>query len=352
MNPRGDLRVAIVGWGRAGSHLHAGALRGLPGVRLAAVADTDAEARARAAGVVGADRVHDDARRPIGAPDIDVVALCLPAAGRTALALEALAAGKHVLVEKPLAISADDCRRLVAAEADAARRGVRAMVGMNMRWHAQAREARDRIRDGAIGEVELVRSTITTRHDDVAPWRRARRTGGGVVLDMAIHHVDLWRWLTGDEVVEVFAYARSRRWQDDSAAICARMAGGALATAIVGERTINDNAMEIAGRDGVITLGFYRYDGGGIRSDGVPGDVADRRTALIRAVAGLPRLTSAWRGRGTWLAAYRAQWLHFADCIRRGRPPESTFADAARAAAIVRATWSAADTGASVRVEA
>ena len=352
MRPKRELRVAIAGWGRAGSHLHAGSLRALPGARLVAVCDPDADARARAAGEIGAERVYADARRLLDDPAIDVLALCQPVPGRAGLACAALAAGKPVLLEKPLAIDAGESDRLVAAEAAATAAGVKAMLGMNMRWHPHALQARRRILAGEIGAPELLASTITTRHDDVPPWRRTRATGGGVLNDMAIHHVDLWRWLTGSDVVEVSACARSREWEDDSAAISARLSDGALATAVVGERTVNDNALAVFGRDGAIALSFYRFDGFTLRRGGVPGDRTDRMSTALHRLAQIVGLPATRRHRGLWLSSYRAQWRHFIDCIGADRAPGSSFADGARAGAVIRAAIESARRGAGVAVGA
>ena len=112
-----DLSIGIAGWGRAGGELHARALRGLAGARIAAVADCDARARARAAGVVGPERVFDDPRRLLEDPSLDAIALCMPVRGRAPIALEALAGGRPLFIEKPLALSLEESDRLVAAAA-------------------------------------------------------------------------------------------------------------------------------------------------------------------------------------------------------------------------------------------
>lgn len=338
-----DLSIGIAGWGRAGGELHARALRGLAGARIAAVADCDARARARAAGVVGPERVFDDPRRLLEDPSLDAIALCMPVRGRAPIALEALAGGRPLFIEKPLALSLEESDRLVAA---AARMGGCTMVGMNLRWHAQARRAKARIAAGGIGEVDLIRSTLTSWHDEVPEWRQRRSSGGGVLFEMAVHHVDLWRWLTGLEVVDVHAWTRSGTWDDESAVVNARLTGGALATAVLGERSVADNEIELFGRRGSVALSFYRFDGLRHRATGgVPGDFGARRAAAGEAIRGLAHLARARLDGGTWLETYRAEWRHFIDCVRRGVAPESTFADGAKALAVVLAAVDSARSG-------
>ena len=78
-----------------------------------------------------------------------------------------------------------------------------------------------------------------------------RATGGGVLLELAIHHVDLWRYLTGAEVDEVAAFARSGEREDETATLVARMSDGALATAVFAERTSRSNDVDVWGRSAV-----------------------------------------------------------------------------------------------------
>ena len=82
-----------------------------------------------------------------------------------------------------------------------------------------------------VDSFDVVQSRLTSFHATVPAWHERRATGGGVLMELAIHHVDLWRWLTGDEVDEVFAYARTGEREDESAVLVARMGSGALATA-------------------------------------------------------------------------------------------------------------------------
>lgn len=342
------VRIGIVGCGRATATLHAPSLAILDGVRIAALADTDAVALRRVAERVGPDRTAADYRELVDDPTLDAIAVCVPAQAHAEVALAAIGAGKHVFVEKPLALSLPDCDRMVDA---AARAGVCAMVGFNTRRHAQAQRARDAIRRGELGAVDVVQSRLTSFHATVPAWCERRATGGGVLMELAIHHVDLWRWLTGAEVDEVFAYARAGEREDESAVLVARMGSGALATAAFAERTSRTDDVVVFGRAGSVALSLYRFDGYETASpDAVAGDGRARVRAALRFARELPRAVRDARDGGAWNKTYRDQWRHFADSIRNGTPPEPTLDDGRRALAVVLAAIESATTGRSVRV--
>jgi len=342
------VHIGIVGCGRATATLHAPSLATLEGVRIAALADTDADALRRVAGRVGPDRIAADYRDLVDDPMLDAIAVCVPAHAHAEVALAAIAAGKHVFVEKPLALSLPDCDRMVDA---AERAGVHAMVGFNTRRHAQAQRARDAIRRGELGAIDVLQSRLTSFHAAVPAWHEKRGTGGGVLMELAIHHVDLWRWLTGDEIDEVFAYARAGERDDESAVLAARMGSGTLATAAFAERTSRTDDVAVFGRAGSLAMSLYRFDGYETSSpDAVAGDGRARVRAALRFARELPRAVRDARQGGAWRRTYRDQWQHFVDSIRGGTPPEPTLDDGRRALAVVLAAIESATAGRSVRV--
>src|SRR3954449_6941827 len=136
----GEVRVAIAGTGFIGA-LHARAAR-LAGARLVGVAASSPESARRAAQALGAERAFASAEELVEAPDVDVVHICTPNHLHVPLALAALAAGKHVVCEKPIAVDAAGAQEL----ADAAERaGLVAAVPFVYRYYATVREARARV---------------------------------------------------------------------------------------------------------------------------------------------------------------------------------------------------------------
>ena len=98
--------------------------------------------------------------------------------------------GRHVLVEKPLALSVPECQRMIE---EAERAGVVAMVGFHMRFHRLVREAREQIGRGAPGNIESIRLVWHSPRADVgiSAWKTRRSHGGGALVEIAVHHLDL-----------------------------------------------------------------------------------------------------------------------------------------------------------------
>jgi len=346
------LRLGVVGCGRAATAIHLPLLAGLPEIEVAALADPDPAALGRALAAAPRARAVGDPRALLDDAAVDAVAICTPAAAHAELAVAALDAGKHLLIEKPLALTLADCDR-IAARAAGERRVV--TVGLHTRWHRFARRARELLTAGELGPIELVRSTLTARHLDVPAWRQRRATGGGVVLEMAVHHFDLWRYLLGVEVDTVVALSRAGAWEDEAAAIGGRLADGTPVAASFAERTTAANRLELCGRDASLALDFYRFDGFEIvRAAEAPGAWGARFRGALRTAAAVPRAVAGLRDGGEWRRAYREQWRQFAAAVRAGvvGAPEggATLRDGRQALAVALAVAEAATRGAAARV--
>ena len=216
MTPPGlPIRFGVVGCGTIAYWSHLRSLRGLRGATLVAAADPDPAARARAAPLVpGA--VLDDAEELFDRDDVDAVVIASPTALHAAHALAACRRRKPFYVEKPIATSHADARAVLTAAAEA---GLVAAVGFNRRLHPIYERARELLAAGAIGRVRTVLSAFVEppAGGTLAAWKRRRETGGGALLDLASHHVDLVRWLLGEEIAEVEARIESDASEADSA---------------------------------------------------------------------------------------------------------------------------------------
>jgi predicted dehydrogenase len=226
------MKVAIVGCGKV-AHLHAAALAKIPGAELVAVSDADPD-RARAfAARYGARAVHD-----VIAAGVDAAIVCTPHPQHAAVAIPALHAGIHVLVEKPLAATVADCDAMIAA---AQRSGAKLGVVSQRRWFDPVRRMKEAIDAGKIGLPILGAVTMYSWRDEAYyrsdPWRgRWDTEGGGVLINQSPHHIDILLWLMGP-VVEV-----TGRWAnlnhpcvevEDTALAILRFESGALASILV-----------------------------------------------------------------------------------------------------------------------
>ncbi len=352
MNARSSkVRLGVVGCGRVTESRHLPALREMGEFEVVALSDVDDARLERVAERFGVGRRCRDYRELIEDSGVDAVAVCVPPKLHAEVALAALAAGKHLFVEKPLALQLEECDLL--SQRAAAAPSLKVLVGFNMRWHRLVREARARVRGGEFGRVKLVRTVFTSSirlGGEFAEWRRARETGGGVLFELGTHHFDLLRFLLGDEVEEVYASSPA---PDETAVLTARTHGGAQIVSAFSEGTGENHELEIYGERGWLRVACYRADGLERLSLGqYPGSMATRAGALKQTLRELPRLVRQLRRGGDYVASYAAEWRHFADMLLKDEPVESTLEDGRRALEIVLAALEASETGRAVKLAA
>jgi len=225
------IRFGIIGAGVAGRY-HAQAIAQTPGARLIAVCAGHPERAAALASTFNA-RVEPDVAALLACDDIDAVCICTPSGQHAEQGIAAAKAGKHVLVEKPLAITLADADALIDACRTA---GVYLSVALQRRTDPDFCAARDALAAGALGRPILGVITIpylrTQKYYDSAAWRGTwALDGGGALMNQGIHLVDLLIWLMGDEVVEVQARTATLAHTievEDCASATLRFAGGAL----------------------------------------------------------------------------------------------------------------------------
>jgi myo-inositol 2-dehydrogenase / D-chiro-inositol 1-dehydrogenase len=353
LRTRADIRIGIVGCGRAASSLHVPALRGVAGAAIVALSDSD-PGRLRqlasqcdgAAGVPDYLNLLEDER-------VDLVAVCVPATVHAAVAVAALRARKHVFVEKPLALTLEECDRLVDEARLAESHGARSAVGFNLRSHRLVGQARNIVQSGQLGGIELVRSTWTADWSDGSrpPWHAVRAQGGGALLEIGSHVVDLWRYLLASEVESIHALSSSRAFDDQSAVFEARMRSGVLVSAAVSQRSASHNTIEVFGQGGSLRFSCYHADSLEVSMTGGRTTGAWRRIRpLLEKAAKLPAAVRAARQGGDFLASYARQWERILDAIRHGRPVPASIEDGREAARIVIAALHSCREGGAVAV--
>ncbi len=200
----GRLGIGIIGAGRMGA-LRAEALaQHVPEARVLAIADANPAAARQVAARLGIPRATDDVGDLLGDPAIEALLICSPTDSHAAWIQAGAAAGKQLFVEKPIAL---DLAQTDAALEAVARAGVRLQVGMNRRYDPTFARLREAIAQGVVGEVHLLH--IISR-DPAPPPISYVRTSGGLFLDMAIHDLDMARFLVGAEVATVYAQGAVR----------------------------------------------------------------------------------------------------------------------------------------------
>ncbi len=192
------LRVCVVGAGDRGQ-VHARAWQA-QGARVVAVADVD-QARAQALAEACGARPFLDWREAVAQPDLDVVSVCVPAAYHAPVAVAAMEAGRHVLCEKPAALSLADADRMLAT---ARRQGVRLGFFFQRRFGADVAELRRLVAEGELGRPVLMQVVIG---NTIRPKRAMHdlRQNAGPIVDYCCHWFDLWRAVFGADPVRVRA---------------------------------------------------------------------------------------------------------------------------------------------------
>jgi UDP-N-acetylglucosamine 3-dehydrogenase len=291
------LGVGVIGLGEIGQfHLRGYARAG--GARPAAVADLNSDLVASSSATYET-RGFGDYHDLLADPDVDIVSVCLPHSLHAKVAIEAIEAGKHVLVEKPLAISVAECDRILAAAASAPGSVVVGLQHNQIFYPAHVR-AKELIDSGAIGRpVQLrLRLAIGGKYQG---WRTDPAiAGGGILFDAGVHRFYLARHLFG-EILEASAVTDKPQAEgEDQALVSLRFVNGALGVidaSYHGPAKMFDDAVEIVGTEGALYISGieaefegYRagpalrlYDGGWHDLPVPGGDWADSVDASIQA---------------------------------------------------------------------
>jgi myo-inositol 2-dehydrogenase/D-chiro-inositol 1-dehydrogenase len=335
------LRIGLIGCGHMGGVVHLNILRRLPNVEVVAVAEPDAQRREAASQQVPRATAFADYHKLLERSEIDATIICLPNALHAEAATAALQSGKHLYLEKPLAINLDDGRQLL----DTWRHSERVMmIGFNYRFNPLHQEVRRYLQAEKLGELIGVRSVFTTAPHRMPEWKQRRQSGGGALLDLASHHVDLVRFWFNEEVIEVRASVRSQRVEADTATLELRLANGLLVQSFFSMSSVDDDRFEIYGRSGKLSLDRYNSWTVEITSP-------KRNPSLFRrfsqAVARLPRSRFAINKLFAQAnePSFAAALAHFVTAARNGGPASPDFDDGFRSLAVIIAAEESARTG-------
>ena len=308
MSERGELvRIGLFGCGRIG-RMHAELLaRRVPGASLTAVYDAVPELAAEAGIALGAS-VAPSVDALLADRDVDAVAICSSTDTHVDLIVRAAQAGKAIFCEKPISLDLADVTRALDA-VDAA--GALLQIGFNRRFDPGHRSVRDAVARGDLGSLRLVR--ISSRDPSPPPLEYVA-VSGGIFLDMTGHDFDMARFVTGSEVVEVYAQGSVQ-----------------ITPEIAQYGDVDVAVVQLTHADGVLTVidnsreAVYGYDqrveafgsGGLAASDNVP-----VHGAIVRDAAGAHAAPLPYFFVERYEQSYIDQWSSFLRAVRRERAPE------------------------------
>jgi len=335
MSTTDRVRIGIIGLGAIGV-THAQALDRLRDRAELVAFSGGSPAAAAAAG--WPDAAAQDVAQVVGNPDVDVVVPCSPSEYHARNVLDALDAGKDVVVEKPMALTVADADAVVAL---AEQRGRTVSMISQHRFDPAHARLKALVDAGRLGELRLARTHVhgfrTTEYYASADWRRSQALGGGVVMNQGVHNIDVLQWLAGDvvDVTAQLATLGQRMDAEDTAVATLRFAGGALGVLTLSTATP-------PGRAGTIDLDFT----GGSVSVGqgrflawdVPGVAAPELEQRAPSRAGVSAPTVDLDG-------HVAQWRDILDARAEGRQPLVDVHESARTVRLLCALYEAAATG-------
>ncbi|MFI2274105.1 MULTISPECIES: Gfo/Idh/MocA family protein [Catenuloplanes] len=348
--------------------------------RMSLIAGRDKANVAAAADRLGWDEHTTDWRDLINRDDIDLVDICTPGDSHAEIACAALAAGKHVLCEKPLANTVEEARAMVAAADTARERGVRAMCGFTYRRVPAVTFMRQLIADGRLGDLRHVRAVYLqdwiTDPEFPLVWRLQKdKAGSGALGDIGAHIIDMTQFVTGQSITGVSGLtetfvrerplpsadgaalgaakaAETSKGQvtvDDAALFVARLSGGAVATfeatrMATGRK--NGLRIEVNGTKGSLAFDLERLNELEFYDATLPGTELGFRRILVTEPEH-PYL-SAWWPTGH-LIGYEHGFTHQArdllEAIGNGTDPLPSFADALGVQLVLDAVEKSAGSG-------
>ena len=190
------VRIGIIGCGTIGN-VHAGAYQKTADAEITALCDILPEKLKAAAERCPGAKTYADYHQLLADPEVDAVSVCVPNDMHAPIAIDAFKAGKHVFLEKPMTLNAGIAKDILAAR-DAS--GKKLQMGMVWRQDAQAEAVKEAIDNGRLGEIYQIRVKLIRRRGipGLGGWFTTKaKSGGGGLIDIAVHFLDLAMWITG-----------------------------------------------------------------------------------------------------------------------------------------------------------
>lgn len=327
-----EIGVGVIGAGFIGSK-HAEIYASLEGCRLVGICDVNQE-RLHAQCEKLHCRPFTDYRELVERDDVDAVSICLPEANHVGASVDCAQRGKHILLEKPLATSLEDCDRILEAVAGS---GVTFTVGHLLRFDPKYAQAYEYVRSGGIGNIVQVKAQ---RNGMISAGYGAGR-GTSVMFHVGIHDVDLMLWFADDSPIRVSAEKADgvlgSLGTEDAVLSTVKFRKGAIGS-VGASWVLNDRlgsgvnaSMEIIGDKGYISIDLGAERGLRVFSD------SDGWL--------FPDLWHWPSFGGTMGGALEAQLRHFLRCIREQTPPLVSGVEARSAVAVVLAALESASKG-------
>ncbi len=335
------LRIGLMGCGQIALSTHLPVLAHLPDVQLVALAETDSGCLKKASGFAPKALTFDHYEKLLQLEEMDAVVICLPNHLHAEAAMAALQRGKHVYLEKPLATNLKEGQKVLTSWQQA---GTVGMMGFNYRFNPVYLDLKQQISSGKIGPWVYARSVFSTPLRSILEWKRSRQTGGGALLDLASHHIDLVRFIFHQEIIEVSAKIDSIQTEDDQAILELRLANGSRVQSFFSISSVEEDRLEVYGQSGKLSVN--RYLSPDVEMNGPTLERIRLRQLWrsLKALIHLPYLFDKIR-HSNGEPSYRKALVHFVAAAKGNRPTTPDFYDGYRSLEIVAAAEESAKTG-------
>jgi predicted dehydrogenase len=331
------LRVGIVGCGFQGNAL-ASAVSATKVLRLVACADPDPSATAVICALAPGVSSHASVGELLEQAEVDAVLVATPHHLLTPVSLAAIRAGKHVLAEKPAGLNE---REAATIEAETVRAGVRFMPGYSCRFWS-ARQVHDLLRAGVVGEIQAVTGVIACPPMGEG-WVGSIETGGGALLFLGSHLVDMLLWFAGDDLVEIAGSIRRRAdtGTDDTSAFEMHFGGGAVAQCPVTQAASTFFfGADVIGNAGRVTLRGWHWLQFEIEV-----------TSDVNVAYSQPTVVRPYISSDHVSLMLVPELEEFAGAIGEGRVPAISAADSRRVLQVLDAVVAADNRGSSIKIK-
>jgi len=327
------IRIALLGAGRIGQ-VHARTIRGMDNATVTAASDFFPETAEKLAKTLGAEVRDNDTI--MASDDVDAVVVGTPTDTHFDLIMAAAKAGKAIFCEKPVDMSADRIRELIAVVEKA---GVPFMTAFNRRFDPSFANVQARISAGEVGDVEMV--TILSR-DPTPPPLSYVKSSGGIFRDMMIHDLDMARFLLGEEPIEVVAYgsalvdpAIGEAGDVDTAGVMLKTASGKICQISNSRRATYgyDQRIEVHGAKGMLRAENHLEN-----------------TVEVATEAGYRRAPTLNFFLERYESAYRREMEHFVSCLNDRIAVTPTIHDGLKAQMLADAATVSCETGKPVAI--
>lgn len=330
--PKNVLKIAVVGCGNVARNIHLPILARMRDVAVVALIDPQPSQCDAARQICPEARVFHRLDELWSDMGIDAVIVASSTDLHASLATDVVRRGIDIYLEKPIATELAQAERLIRAWQT---QGTIGMIGFNYRFNPLVASARSLLADGAIGRP-LAITTVFTTSVPVIGWRGNRQSGGGVLLDLGSHHVDLIHYLFGEEITHVYAHISSSHSQEGTAAVQMRLRNGVLVSSLLSFGSAAQDRIEVFGDRAILRIDRYLSNS----CELIP---VDRQQLRRRHIASA--LSFVWHPGVIWKklrspghdVSYTIALQEFVRAVRTRTPAKPDLQDGFRALAIVSA---------------